>query len=178
MLKEKKVQEQCLGCHGGMKLGNPWALAMYEKTLGPEHPHVATCLHNLAELYKAQGRYAEAKPLCQLALAIYEKALGAKHPSVAISLNYLADLYYAQGRYGEAEPLYRRALAIKEKVLGPEHLDVATRPVLPSPLFRRVGVWKSGGAGKKRAERSALPLRHPPPRRSGFSPAEPYPPGG
>ena len=33
-------------------------------------------------------------------------------------------------------------------------------------------------AGTGKAERQALPLRHPPPRRSGCSPAEPYPPGG
>ena len=146
MLKEKKVQEQCLGCHGGMKLGNPWALATYEKTLGPEHPHVAACLHNLAELYKAQGRYAEAKPLCQRALAIYEKALGAEHPSVAISLNYLADLYYAQGRYDEAEPLYRRALAIKEKGLGPEQPGRSYHPQQPGWTLLRPGALPGGGA--------------------------------
>ena len=39
------------------------ALAIREKTLGPEHPHVATSLNNLAALYRAQGRYAEAEPV-------------------------------------------------------------------------------------------------------------------
>ena len=61
------------------------ALAIAEKALGPEHPNVATSLNNLAELYRAQGQYAEAEPFYKRALAIWEKALGPEHPSVDIS---------------------------------------------------------------------------------------------
>ena len=39
------------------------SLAIREKALGPDHPDVATSLNNLAELYEAQGRYADAEPL-------------------------------------------------------------------------------------------------------------------
>src|SRR3954451_11488684 len=39
------------------------ALAIYEQALGPEHPHVATSLNNLAALYDSQGQYAQAEPL-------------------------------------------------------------------------------------------------------------------
>ncbi len=59
---------------------------------------MATSLNNLAALYHAQGRYAEAEPLYNRALAILEKALGPGHPLVATSLNNLAELYKAQGR--------------------------------------------------------------------------------
>ena len=58
------------------------ALAISEKALGPEHPDVAISLNNLALLYRAQGRYAEAEPLLKRALAISEKALG---PSTRMS---------------------------------------------------------------------------------------------
>jgi tetratricopeptide (TPR) repeat protein len=68
-------------------------------------------VNNLADLYSAQGRYADAEPLYKRALAIREKALGPDHPDVAQSVNNLADLYSAQGRYADAEPLYKRALA-------------------------------------------------------------------
>jgi CHAT domain-containing protein len=101
------------------------ALASQEKALGPDHPEVATALNNLAVLYRAQGRYADAEPLYKRALAISEKALGSDHPTVAQWLNNLANLYRDQGRYADAEPLYRRALAIGEKALGPGHPDVA-----------------------------------------------------
>ena len=68
------------------------ALKEAEK-FGPQDPRLATSLNNLAELYRAQGRYAEAEPLHKRALAIREKALGPEHPDVAQSLNNLAELY-------------------------------------------------------------------------------------
>jgi CHAT domain-containing protein len=46
------------------------ALAIYEKTLGPEHPHVAMSLNNLALLYRATHRKAEAMALMQRAAGI------------------------------------------------------------------------------------------------------------
>ena len=52
------------------------ARAIFEKALGPDHPEVATNLNNLAELYRVQGRYAEAEPLNRRSLAIREKAFG------------------------------------------------------------------------------------------------------
>src|SRR5262245_56596747 len=39
------------------------ALAIHEKTIGPEHPRTATSLHNLAALLHNQGDYAGARPL-------------------------------------------------------------------------------------------------------------------
>jgi CHAT domain-containing protein/Flp pilus assembly protein TadD len=82
---------------------------------------VASSLNNLAILYYAQGKYAEAEPLFQRALLATEKTLGPEHPTVPTSLNNLAELYRSQGKYAEAEPLYQRALRIWEKALGPEH---------------------------------------------------------
>ena len=67
---------------------------------------LAATLNNQAELYKEQGRYADAEPLYKRLLAIREKALGRDHPDVMQSLNNLADLYSAQGRNADAEPLY------------------------------------------------------------------------
>jgi tetratricopeptide (TPR) repeat protein len=103
-----------------------WALAIWRKILGPNHPDVGTNLHNLAALYEARGEYAKAEPLYQQALAIREKALGPEHPDVAQSLNKLGELHQTQGQYAKAEPLYQQALAIREKALGPEHPYVAT----------------------------------------------------
>ncbi len=44
-----------------------------ERVLGPEHPHTATSLNNLAGLYKDQGKYEQAEPLLSRALAIRER---------------------------------------------------------------------------------------------------------
>jgi len=56
------------------------ALAIQEKTLGPDHPDVATSLNNLARLYDNQGQYAQAEPLFKRALAIREKDFGVPSP--------------------------------------------------------------------------------------------------
>jgi hypothetical protein len=37
-------------------------------------------LNNLAALFEAQGKYAEAEPLYRRAIAICEKTLGPEHP--------------------------------------------------------------------------------------------------
>src|SRR5436190_797951 len=51
------------------------SLAIWEKTLGPEHPKVAQCLRSLAWLYQSQGECAKAEPLLVRALDIFEKTL-------------------------------------------------------------------------------------------------------
>ena len=95
--------------------------------LRPEHPEVAICLNNLAELLRVTNRPAEAEPLIRRALAIDEASLGLDHPNVAIRLNNFAILLRTTGRLAEAEGLFRRALAIDEASFGPDHPTVATR---------------------------------------------------
>jgi tetratricopeptide (TPR) repeat protein len=102
------------------------ALAIFETSLGPDHPNVATNLNNLAQLLHATNRLAEAEPLMRRALAIDETSYGPDHPDVAINLNNLALLLKDTNRLAEAEPLCRRALAIFETSVGPDHPSVAT----------------------------------------------------
>src|SRR5258706_262607 len=102
------------------------ALAIRERTLGPEHPDTATSLHNLAESLWVANRPSEAEPLIRRELAIDEKSLAPVHPDVAIRLNALARLLRATNRLGEAEPLLRRALSIFEKSLGADHPSTVT----------------------------------------------------
>ena len=83
---------------------------MAEKTQGRDHSDVPRNLNNMALLYEAQGRYAEAEPLLTRALAIDEKAFGPDHRNVATVLNNLAALYDTQGRYAEAKELAEHAL--------------------------------------------------------------------
>jgi tetratricopeptide (TPR) repeat protein len=55
------------------------ALDIREKALGPELPHTARSLNNLAELYASQGQYAAAEPLYRRALTSGE-GVGAGAP--------------------------------------------------------------------------------------------------
>ena len=88
--------------------------------LGKEHPDTLRSVSNLAELYRAEGRLAEAEPLYKRALEGRERVLGKEHPDTLTSVNNLAELYRAEGRLAEAKPLYKRALEGRERVLGKE----------------------------------------------------------
>ena len=91
------------------------ALAIDQKTLGPDHPDVATSLNNLALLYYNQSKYAQAEPLYERALAIAEKALGPEHPNAATSLENYAALLHKLNRDAEADKMEARAQAIRAK---------------------------------------------------------------
>jgi tetratricopeptide (TPR) repeat protein len=90
------------------------AVAIDEKTLGPEHPDLATRLNNLALLYQDTGRLAEAEPLFKRALAIGEKSLPPDHPHLMTGLKNYAGLLDQLGRGGEAAELQARAEAIRQ----------------------------------------------------------------
>ncbi len=76
---------------------------------------MGTSLNNLASLYDAQGRYAEAEPLNKRALAILEKALGPEHPYVAQGLENYAALLRNIGHSVEANKMEARAKEIRAK---------------------------------------------------------------
>ena len=103
------------------------ALAIYEKTSGPEHTNTVVCLNNLAQLLQDTNRLDEAEPLMRRVLEIDEASFGPEHPNVAIDLSNLAQLLQDTNRLDESEPLMRRALEIGETSLGPEHPNVAIR---------------------------------------------------
>jgi len=99
---------------------------IFEKSLGEDHPNVATALNNLAQLYQATNRLEEAEPLMKRVVDIFEKSLGEDHPNVATALNNLAQLYQATNRLEDVEPLMKRALEIDEAAFGKDHPNVAT----------------------------------------------------
>jgi CHAT domain-containing protein len=86
-------------------------LAIKEKALGKDHPDVALTLNNLAGVYEAQGKYADAEGLYKRALMIDEKALGAEHPAVAQNLDNLAIVSASSGNSENALAYSRQATA-------------------------------------------------------------------
>ena len=75
---------------------------------------MAQILNNLASLYQAWGKHAEAEPLHARVLAIVEKALGPTHADVAESLENYAALLHKMGREAEAANMEARAIAIRK----------------------------------------------------------------
>lgn len=86
---------------------------------------VAHTLYNLANVYKAQGRYAEAEPLYLRAQEIWVQMFGSEHSWISFPIYGLAALYKEQGKYPEAAVLYADCLRIRVQALGKDHPDVA-----------------------------------------------------
>jgi hypothetical protein len=98
------------------------AVTVWERSLGVDHPRVATGLGNLARFYLRTGSYQEPGLLLARALAIQEKALGPDHPDVALTLSSRAEL---EAHHGTAREAF--ATAVRAEALGREHLRLTMR---------------------------------------------------
>jgi tetratricopeptide (TPR) repeat protein len=81
-------------------------VASIERQFGINHANVGTSLNNLADLYQAQGLFAEAEPLYRRSAAILEKNFGSGSPYLAAVLNHWGRLYVKQARYPDANPFW------------------------------------------------------------------------
>lgn len=86
-----------------------------ENKPGAGLPDMIIDFDNLAFVYGAQGKFAEAGKLFERVLAIAEHAVGKNHIIVAQALRNLAENYRAEGRHDEASPLLTRASQIEAK---------------------------------------------------------------
>ena len=109
------------------------ALEYYEKcltielkTLGVEHPSVASSYNNIGLTWKNKGEYDKALEYYEKCLAIRLKTLGGEHPDVASSYNNIGIIWKNKGEYDKALEYYEKCLAIELKTLGGEHPDVAS----------------------------------------------------
>jgi tetratricopeptide (TPR) repeat protein len=126
---------------------------------GPQDMRLGMSLNSLVEVYRAEGKDAEAEKLYNRFLQIYEKtlwqkALSSNNLGVAGGLNQLAGTYSAQGKYAEAEKLYNRALEMNEKSLGPNNPRVASILNNLAGLYR--AQWKYAEAEKLEARAKAI----------------------
>lgn len=80
-------------------------LAIYEHTLGDNHPDVGILANNLAMLFHVQEKFDRAEELYKKAMLIQTKTLGPKHPEVINLLGNYANLLHRTHRQAEAEHL-------------------------------------------------------------------------
>ncbi len=101
------------------------ATGIQRTTSGVPPQDKAASLGELAGLYIAQARYADAERTLHEALPLVDKANHDGRLLLAGGLSDLGSVYRRQGRYAEAEPLYRQALDIRITELGPRSAEVA-----------------------------------------------------
>jgi CHAT domain-containing protein len=117
---------------------------------------LAETIDNLGNVYRATGRYEEAKFSYETALGLRWESLGEDHPDYAGSLNDLANFYRGQYDYGTCGPLYEQAKAIWQDWLPPTH------PVIAG-IDKNLAALYDGQGNYGRAEefyQRALEIRH------------------
>lgn len=94
------------------------ALAMRERLLPPDHPHIAQSREHIGWVLQQEGRYAEAERLYSLSLVARRAHFGEEHVAVANSLLLLGEVRALLGRTDEGLALIARALQVMEAKLG------------------------------------------------------------
>ena len=90
------------------------AVAIKERSGGPDSPDVALSLSNVA-IYLAQlGSLAEAEHCARRAVEIAQAGLGPGHPRTAVLLSNYGEILNRLGRFGNAREMAQRALDILE----------------------------------------------------------------
>jgi tetratricopeptide (TPR) repeat protein len=100
------------------------AIAIREKTFGPNALQTAASISALSQVVHAEGNLAEAEALCRRVLAIRRDA-GPNLPRVAESLSNLGTVLKSAGNYAGAEPLYLEAQRIWVQAKGPASFEAA-----------------------------------------------------
>jgi hypothetical protein len=73
-------------------------IAIFETSLGPDHPNVASSLNNLANLLQAANRPAEAAPLMLVIFPAFQRAIGHPHPHREVAIGTYRGVLSALGR--------------------------------------------------------------------------------
>jgi len=113
----------CGALRGHLRRATP--LAIYEKTLAPDHPELGITLLALARLLMDQERDAEAEVLGLRALGIFEAKYGKVHRNVSATHVTLARVQRQLGRLDESQAHLDTAIATAITIYGPEHTIVA-----------------------------------------------------
>lgn len=113
------------------------AIRAAESSMGSSHPHVAKMAISLVDLYDNQGRYDEARQLC-------ERVIGRIDPADAAVANHrtlsrLKDLCGRAGQLHKATELYREAMAYRRQVFGSVHGKVAACIAGLAETYRDLG---------------------------------------
>lgn len=114
------------------------ALIITRKTLGAEHPDVATNLDHLGMLYATQGKFNLAESHYRQAIEIRRVKLGPSHALVAQSLEHYALLLREMGRTAEAQRAQATAASIRVKAAQANRVEVVDEAPKSKPAVKMI----------------------------------------
>lgn len=123
MMSTMAVTYRGLGLYSRAQALQERAVAIQQRTLGPEHPDTLRSMTTLANILSDEGHDNDAEKLMRQTLELDRKVLGPRNPATLRAVNALAATLYDEGHYPEAGKLFQETLDIQRQVLGPEHQD-------------------------------------------------------
>jgi tetratricopeptide (TPR) repeat protein len=140
------------------------ALAIWQKTLSPNDPMLATSYGNIGAVYKNMGDYTRALSVLQKALEISQKTLFVNHPSLANSYSNIGSVHDNMGEYSKALSYYEKALEIDQKNLPSNHPLLATSYANIGLGYDKIGEYSKALSFYEKAlqiKQKTLPPNHP-----------------
>src|ERR1700687_3621399 len=95
------------------------------ETFPPKDARLPRTIFDLAQVYRAEGKYSDALPLYEQALQIDAKLYGPESQEVAAVLDGEAELFRSLNDYARAEPLLLKSLELRQKLRPAEDGDIA-----------------------------------------------------
>lgn len=105
-----------------------------------------SALDQLGDLYRLEGRYAEAESALLRSVALWEELVtepGSKFAAAPASIVSLDSLYRAEGQPEKVVPLYQQVLAVQEQKLGPNHFLVSVTLSQLANAYEQQGDYES-----------------------------------
>lgn len=88
----------------------------FGETFPPEDARLPRTLFDLAQIYRAEGKYSEALPIYEQLRQIYQDLYGVQSPELASTLDGEGELYKSLEDFAHAEPLLAQSLEMREKL--------------------------------------------------------------
>ncbi|CAF0899213.1 unnamed protein product [Adineta steineri] len=140
------------------------SLAIYQKTLPPNHPHLPSTCNNIGEAYRNMGNYPKALSSHEKALETKQHSLPPNHPSLASSYGNIGLVHYNMGDYPKALSSHEKALEIRQQSLPPNHPELAKSYNNIGNVHDSMGNYPKALSSYEKAleiKQQSLPPNHP-----------------
>ena len=121
---------------------------------GFDHQYCAVVLEPLGDMYRQEGRFADATKAFQRVRKIREMAFTREHPDYGKALLNLALVNRDEGKYGAAEEFCKQASSVIEEALGNNNVQTAECWIASASIYRYQGRY----ADAEQLARKALAL--------------------
>ncbi|CAF1158658.1 unnamed protein product [Adineta steineri] len=140
------------------------SLAIYRKTLSPDHPSLAMSYNNIGNVHRSMSNYPEALSSHQKALKIQQQSLPSNHPDLAYSYGNIGNVHAEMRNYPEALSSHEKSLEISKQSLPSNHPDLASSYNNIGLVHRNMGNYPKALSSHEEAleiKQQSLPSNHP-----------------